>query len=329
VPLILVGLVGLSFFALAAAMSMQGMAQSRPAWLNALLDAFNAKPGGIIANAANWLFRTAAWPFRWSVSHVVNYVSAVLTRAASHAAPHLTHFFTGLAVAVELRIQAGADYAESVAHAIEGIVTHTIPRELHKVERTLGRRIGKAATAATAALLSVRALRRWIRHAIYANVLPRLRVAEHAIDVTLPREIGAARKRLGALERELEHPSKAWLRRVGAAIFGAVGLGLLLKTLARRFPWLFCRKVQTAGKRLCGLDAKLFESLLSDVLAISGTISIVAFARELRPFVDEFGSLIVRFFRELGIDPRDYLGSAGRSRDGVIPFLPLGPGEYL
>jgi hypothetical protein len=58
--------------------------------------------------------------------------------------------------------------------------------------------------------------------------------------------------------------------------------GLVIRTLARRFPWLFCRKTANVGRRVCGLDTDLLSALLLDTLIIGGTISVVQMAKELQ-----------------------------------------------
>jgi hypothetical protein len=305
-------------------------------WLVAALLAFKVAYDPLIAGLlrrrhgfAGWVANLAQAPIRDVAETVYNSVESKLSLEAAHHLRPVTKWIRTYASREATVIGALAAVATATAGALERGFGVTLPREIGKATRPIDRRARRALKGAIAAGLAGAALRKWIHGEVYGNIRPQLRHLAHAADVTLPRELGRIRARERTLEHDLAHPSSRWLRRVAGAMFGLVGAAWLIRSLARRFPWLFCRNVKTAGKRLCGLDAKLFESLLSDVLAISGTISIVAFARELRPFVDEFGTLIVRFFRELGIDPRDYLGSAGRSRDGVIPFLPLRPGDYL
>src|SRR5205814_6090636 len=89
----------------------------------------------------------------------------------------------------------------------------------------------------------LRAFQRGIDTLIAHRILPAIRAAERAIAVTIPRELGRIRHRVGTLEDRLTHPSRAWLKRIARAMWGVALLGLVVRVLARRFPWLFCRQV--------------------------------------------------------------------------------------
>ena len=104
---------------------------------------------------------------------------------------------------------------------------------------------------------------------------------------------------VGTLEHELAHPSRAWLKRLARSMWAVALFGLLVRFLVRRFPWLFCRKVSSVGKRLCGLDQDLLNALLLDTVIISGSISVVEFARDLEAVEGVAVSLMRGFIREL------------------------------
>jgi hypothetical protein len=228
----------------------------------------------------------------------VNYVAHRLTVAASHYMhplarwfDHLAEFALGNAVAVGL-------FAERTAIGFERMTTVVLPREIGRAVRPVERKALKALGLAGLTAAALHHLARQLRHAIYHDVLPRLHHLAHAIDVTIPRELGRIRTRAGRLERELTHPSTRWLRRIAGAMWVTTLAGLMIRTLARRFPWLFCRKVKNVGNRVCGLDAGLLGSLLTDTLIIGGTISVVEFARELQAIEGEAVGLIRGFIRE-------------------------------
>jgi hypothetical protein len=186
-----------------------------------------------------------------------------------------------------------------MAYSVERLATVVLPRELHRVTRPISRKASKALAGALAAGLAVRHLRHYVERLYTHTIRPAIRHAEHAIDVTIPRDLGRIRSRIRDAERSITHPSTRWLRRTAAAMWGAALLGLMVRTLARRFPWLFCRKVKNVGGRICGLDPGLLESLLLDTVLITGTVSVVAFARELQAIEGEAVSLLGAFIDEL------------------------------
>src|SRR5204863_9008550 len=100
-------------------------------------------------------------------------------------------------------------------------------------------------------------------------------------------------------EDRFTHPSRAWLKRIARSMWGVALFGLLIRVLARRFPWLFCRKVSGVGRRLCGLDQDLLNALLLDTVLIAGTISVVEFARDMQKIEGAAVELMSGFIREL------------------------------
>jgi hypothetical protein len=110
------------------------------------------------------------------------------------------------------------------------------------------------------------------------------------------------------LEDDFTHPGTRWLRRIATAMWAATLLGLMIKALAKKFPWLFCRKVTNVGKRICGLDPDLLNSLIADTLLIAGSISVVQFAGAVNDFTTITTPAIQGFLAETtGLAPQDYL----------------------
>jgi hypothetical protein len=271
-----------------------GLALTVKIWANAMIRVFAAgHSGGIL--------RIITLPLRLIdrvVTPGINYVTHELTKAASHYMHPLAHWLTSLADWSFANAVAVGLFAERTALAFERLTTVVLPRELGKATRPINR---KATAALGLAGLTAAALRRYahgIDRLLHREIIPAVRHAAHAIDVTIPRELGRVRSRVGQLERDLTHPSTRWLRRIAEAMWLTTLLGLMLRTLARRFPWLFCRQVKGVGNRVCSLDSGLFQSLLADTLIISGSISLVAFAKELQAIEGEAAQLIRGFISE-------------------------------
>jgi hypothetical protein len=279
---------------LLAGLVLLALARTAQAWARPLVEI-------ITANHHNLIVHILTLPVRLITRVVlpgVNYVTHKLTVAASHYMHPVAHWFDALsAFALGSAVAVGL-FAERTALAFERLTTHVIPREIGRAVRPVERKALKALGLAGLTAAALHHLARQLRHAIYHDVLPRLHHLAHAIDVTIPRELGRIRTRAGRLERELTHPSTRWLRRIAGAMWVATLAGLMIRTLARRFPWLFCRKVKNVGNRVCGLDAGLLGSLLTDTLIIGGTISVVEFARELQAIEGEAVGLIRGFIRE-------------------------------
>jgi hypothetical protein len=243
------------------------------------------------------------------VTPAVNYVAHELSKAASHYMRPLALYLNGLAAWGLANVVAVGLFAERTAIGFERLTTVVLPREIGKATRPINR---KAAAALGLAGLTAAALRRYahgIDRLLHRDVLPRLHRLTHAIDVTIPRALGRVERRVKGVETQLSKPTRAWLRRLAAALWAAGLLGLVVRTLARRFPWLFCRKVRRVGHRLCGLDSDLLDSLLADTLLLAGIISVVEFARAVEGFMGIAEPAIKGFLRETtGLAAEDYLG---------------------
>jgi hypothetical protein len=293
VPLVLVPLVG--FGLLLAWIVLFGMHRTTNDWLVTLLTRLAHPQGSFITRAALKVVSLAAGGVLW----IVNQVDHAVSKAASHASAAVAHWFHGIAAWLTHVFTAAEDFALDVAHGFERLVEHTIPREIRAATRPLWRGIDALEHDLSRLIARLRAFERGIDRLITTRILPAIRAAEHAIAVTIPRELGHIRSRVGQLEHDLTHPSRAWLKRLAASLWGVALFGLLIRTLARRFPWLFCRKVSGVGRRLCGLDQGLLDSLLMDTVLIAGTISVVEFAKDLQAIEKPAVDLMAGFIREL------------------------------
>lgn len=232
------------------------------------------------------------------VTAITRAVRGPVSRWALVQLAPVARWFVALNTVVVAHSAAVADAEEAIADGFERLRHVVVPREA-----------GKAAAPGKA---QARAAKRTADHAkaradhasvatsrLGAQVRPQLRAHAHAIDVTLPGEIGRVRDRVKGVERELEHPHSSLLKRWAGLLWAAGIAGLFVKALARRFPWLFCRKVQTVGKRLCGLDDSLLQGLLDATLAIAGTVSVVEFVQDAQKIEGVALDALAGFIREM------------------------------
>lgn len=154
-------------------------------------------------------------------------------------------------------------------HAIANTATkvvHTTTTVTHTTKVYVTRTVHAAAVATTRA---VAAPIPWVNG--------RFRGVEH--------DLSGIRARL----RNLERPA------VLAA--GAAVVGVALSRLGLGF--LRCPRFVQAGRRVCGMDHDLLESLLASTLIVAGSISIVELANECRSFTGEVNTGLRFFVREL------------------------------
>jgi hypothetical protein len=282
-----------------------GLALTVKVWANAMIRVFAAgHAGGIL--------RIITLPLRL-IERVVtpgtNYVTHELTKAASHYMHPLAHWFDALAEWSFGNALALGLFAERTAIGFERLTTVVLPREIGRAVRPVERKAAKALGLAGLTAAALLRLRHRLEHALYHDVLPRLHRLTHAIEVTIPRDFGRVERRVKDVETQLSKPTRAWLRRLALAMWAAGLFGLMVKFLARKFPWLFCRQVNGVGRRICSLDSDLLSSLIADTLLIAGIISVVEFAKSVETFMDVATPAIKGFVRETtGLEPRDYLG---------------------
>lgn len=170
-------------------------------------------------------------------------------------------------------------FAGTVAEAFDKLVTVYIPHAIATAVRPIG-------ITARQALRIARSGRALARRAVAMARAAATR-ADHALDWSrrrtgeLARDIAGLRGRVRSLDDWLAKNRDA-IRKLRRLLTVAGFSALLIRALARRFPWLFCRKVNTIGKRACGLDPDFLQSLLGTTLLIAGSISLAEMARDLR-----------------------------------------------
>jgi hypothetical protein len=149
-------------------------------------------------------------------------------------------------------------------------------------------------------------------NAYKARAEPRIRHATHAVDVTLPRDIGRVRTREDALSRDLgklRERTKAledgaestfeWIRTHPLSAVTGVFTGAVAIALARMgFGFLRCRNWQKVGRRLtCGMGAtvlSLLEALATFALGALAILKPEVLAEEAVDAVDGIEFILTR-----------------------------------
>jgi hypothetical protein len=301
-----------------SALILLGLLLTVRAFVSALLKVFAAGHGGgiirIITLPISLLERV--------VTPGLNFVTHELSKAASHYMHPLARFFGGLALWTEQNAIAVGRFAEQTAIGFERMTTMVLPREIGRAVRPVERKAAKALGLAGLTAAALLRLRHRLEHALYHDVLPRLHRLTHAIEVTIPRDFGRVERRVKDVETQLSKPTRAWLRRLMYALLAAGLLGEITKVVAKRFPWLFCRKVKTVGKRICSVDQDLFDWLLAGALIVSGPISLQTFARDAVEATDFFVVALSQLISDLIPEAEDYLGApSGPIPSGFVDYL--------
>lgn len=191
------------------------------------------------------------------------------------------------AYAFEQMGDAIAGAAEDTFHALDHYRRYVIPAAL------------SAAVGPLAALVYQ------LRHLIDAKAHVVIRTVVHTVTriehTTVAKAVAIARPlpfpRLGQLEREAaatESRLRDYARRISPAALAAI----VVATLARLgLGWLRCSRVNRLGRRVCGMDESVLESLLADTLLIVGTISLVEFAEGMQGVMETATEPIRHFWR--------------------------------
>jgi len=252
--------------------------------LVALADIFDAISIPIPTHAVKPFGTLAAW--LRSAAAAIDHALAQIALDAEGGVVMLWH---GLAQQVQWLGQVIGDGFEIVERRLQRLVLSTIPAQFGTLRRQLAHTIGvlRAAVASGAAAveLELARLRRGIDRT--AARLERVIAAKAA----------AVAGRVGQLERTTRGELTR-LRRIEGTLTKAGAAALVGVALARLgLGWLRCPRVAKLGKRACGMDASLLDSLLADTLVIAGTVSLIEFAREMQDVTARSEGLIRRFWR--------------------------------
>jgi hypothetical protein len=289
-PLLLEGLP-----VLLGAIVLLALAETAKVWLEPTVAGLTHRRGSFIGRIADLV----TVPLRAAAAAIFAGVSHSISVAASHRMRPLARWISGAGSWLLAVVFGFALLARDTAYGFERLTTVVLPRQIGRATRPINRRALAALGLAGALAAQLARYRRGIDRLIRTKVMPQIRHATHAVDVAIPRALGRIRTRVGRLEDRVSNPSRAWLRRIARSLWAAGLAGLFIRALARRFPWLFCRKVKGVGQRVCGLDAGLLDSLLLDTLVLSGTISVVQMARELQAIEGAAVNLVRGFVDEL------------------------------
>lgn len=132
------------------------------------------------------------------------------------------------------------------------------------------------------------------------------KTADHAIaraiaipaDVLRQGDLAGLRGQARAAEDEIRRLWE-WARAHGRTVVEGAAVGTIAYAVGKLgMTWARCSNWQKIGKRGCGLDPSLLESLLADTLLIVGSISIVELARDCQAITGTAESAIKSFVRE-------------------------------
>jgi hypothetical protein len=209
---------------------------------------------------------------------------------------------TALALGVAHEIE---ELGLGIEHGVRDLTQRWIPREIHKKVQPVERTAADARGRAQAAQHGIDRERRQrgketgaLGGVIFGRLFPKLHGIEHGIRTNLQPKVAAhgrtlhdiwgrdlprIRSRTKAVEDQVHSPSRAWLKRIGAALWATSLFGLMVRYLVRRFPWLYCRNVNRLARTVCGLPTNTVDNLILGLLgaiAVSDLRTVVHFAQE-------------------------------------------------
>lgn len=299
------------FGGLIVAVLLLSMNEASKTWLEPLIASNKTNQGGVftrILTLPSRLLQVAAASAFAAVSHSISV-------GASHRMGGLARWLRGVGTFAVLGAFTVAIFAHQTAAGFERLTGHVIPREIGRRTRPIDARAKRAGKAATIAGLLGIALRKRFNHVLGHELRPKLKHLAHQTTVALPRAIGRIGAREKGIEKELRHPSKRWLRRVAAAMWGTYLLGKIVRMLAKRFPWLFCRNVKRNMPKVCALDTELLDVLMLGATVTVWSMSLTSFAREAVVVSELFLDGLSRLLPDLLDVEADYLGGAS----GALP----------
>ena len=255
-----------------AAVGVLAVHHSADMWMTPLLNRL-ARPHG------NWLKRLAFAPLAAvaiALRSILQLVRSVLSHWAAVHLPPLTRWMHGLHTWANLIPTTALSIADDTLHALSVLRHQTIPRLIHAAVapvRDLAREAERTAHRSISLIHAAeRDFTRGIDRLIREHVLPRLRVVEHDVAVTIPAELGRVEARLKRLEKL-----------IGLGVIGA----LVFRILAKVAPWIFCRNVKKVANTVCGLNPNELNTLLGLLAGAFAIADIRTLARLAESIEDE------------------------------------------
>lgn len=223
-------------------------------------------------------------------------IAAVISRYAGAKLAALVAWFDGLTMLVRGIEGTLLSYAATTADAIDNLARVVFPNAIATAVKPVGRTARQALREARRGYSLARAARAKAAAAAAAAAagLTRIRHRVGELDASLR----WARDRVRGLTDRVGRIS-ARLSKVEKAVAFAALAGVVVKVLARRFPWLFCRRTNLLGKRVCGMDADYLEALLGTALVVTSALSLAEMARALRGPTGLVSDALPNLIREL------------------------------
>lgn len=263
-PFLLGGLLA-GFGSVIVAMVWYGMHSGSGGWLQPFIQATTVKHGFLwrmyLRTPVPAAIRAGAWLFHKTVKAMGDALGLSLTP--------LVHWLTSAGTFVWMRTNLHAQFANQVA-------TGMLRQRKHVMPAVAKQQVAPVKAAAThAGAMAGHALQRWkaeqrtrqrsidrihkkwliplallfkgIDNLVRHKVIPRINAQSHLLHRVIPRRLARINARLKRLERITTR----------AAIAAVV-----VRVIARRFPWLFCRNVKRLGARVCGMHSDFLNVLL-------------------------------------------------------------------
>lgn len=252
-----------------------------------------------------WGFIGDALTGKTVVHQITQATRSAVSRWALAQLKPVTAWFVALTALLLNIFRTRAEVTEQTAGAFERLRHTTIPREAGKAAapakaaaKTATQAAHKAQAKATSTSTSL--------HNYRVRTAPRIAHATHAVDVTLPQQLGRIRTREGVITKDLgalKDRTKAledgaldtwrWIRSHPLAGVTGVFAGAVAVALSR-LGWgvLRCRSWQNLGRSLKCSDASLLADLLAAATLSVGLLSLVELAKEEQRVIREVADAV-------------------------------------
>jgi hypothetical protein len=294
---------------------LDGMHQGSNTWLRTLLEEYTKPRGSFVKRAVTAPLRAVARGVL-RVEQVVRAAIASALLASGAAVASWLHGLGVLALGIAHEIE---ELGKGIEAGIVGLTTVWIPRYVRRalapVERLArsGYRLGLRTRAELRAdarrlgrgidrlrerydhLAKVRV--KGIEEGIRTNIRPRLKAQERATARTRTRDIPALDARVTELDRLLRGGVSLRLSRLEKLLGIGALTGAVVRVLAKRFPWLFCRNVGKLGRAVCGLNANTLNALTAILFGVLLVKDYQGLVREMQDVEHEAAQEVIDLLR--------------------------------